>query len=137
MHAVPVIALIDGEHHPSVVRDALERLDLAGVVFCGGEEKLGAGSLEELYGTPVESDVELYHEDDDGFRVGSSLSANEKWSDFVKEKGYAQDTRALLTNNLVLVVPKGNPARVSKLADLNGEAVKHVALAGEAVPAGI
>jgi oligopeptidase B len=25
------------------------------------------------------SDVELYHEDDEGFRVGSSLSANEQW----------------------------------------------------------
>lgn len=30
-------------------------------------------------GKPVSEDVELYHEDDEGFRVGSSLSANEKW----------------------------------------------------------
>jgi oligopeptidase B len=30
-------------------------------------------------GQPLESDVELYHEDDEGFRVGSSLSSNEKW----------------------------------------------------------
>jgi oligopeptidase B len=30
-------------------------------------------------GTPNSEDVELYHEDDEGFRVGSSLSANEKW----------------------------------------------------------
>ncbi|MET0589422.1 MAG: S9 family peptidase [Novosphingobium sp.] len=30
-------------------------------------------------GQPASSDVELYHEDDEGFRVGSSLSANEKW----------------------------------------------------------
>ena len=30
-------------------------------------------------GEPTSSDVELYHEDDEGFRVGSSLSANEKW----------------------------------------------------------
>ncbi len=30
-------------------------------------------------GQPVASDVELYHEDDEGFRVGSSLSANEQW----------------------------------------------------------
>jgi cyclic 2,3-diphosphoglycerate synthase len=58
IHAVPVIALIDGEHHPSVVRDALARLDLAGVVFCGGEEKLGPGSLEDHYGMPVESEPE-------------------------------------------------------------------------------
>jgi cyclic 2,3-diphosphoglycerate synthase len=53
---VPVIALIDGEHHPSAVRDALAGLDLAGVVFCGGEEKLGPGSLEDHYGMPVETD---------------------------------------------------------------------------------
>jgi oligopeptidase B len=30
-------------------------------------------------GTPSSDDVELYHEDDEGFRVGSSLSANEQW----------------------------------------------------------
>ena len=30
-------------------------------------------------GKPLEDDVELYHEDDEGFRVGSSLSANEEW----------------------------------------------------------
>src|SRR5687768_1487016 len=48
MRALAVIALIDGEHHPAAVRDALARLDLAGVVFCGGEEKLGPGSWDEL-----------------------------------------------------------------------------------------
>jgi cyclic 2,3-diphosphoglycerate synthetase len=53
-----VIALIDGEHHPSVVRDALAKLDLAGAIFCGGEEKLGPGSLEDHYGVPVETDPE-------------------------------------------------------------------------------
>ena len=30
-------------------------------------------------GTPLSEDVELFHEDDEGFRVGSSLSANDKW----------------------------------------------------------
>ncbi len=30
-------------------------------------------------GQPVASDIELYHEDDEGFRVGSSLTANEQW----------------------------------------------------------
>jgi cyclic 2,3-diphosphoglycerate synthetase len=58
MHAVPVIALIDGEHHPSTVREVLAGLDLAGVVFCGGEEKVGTGSLEDHYGMPVEPDAE-------------------------------------------------------------------------------
>ena len=55
---MPVIALIDGEHHPSAVRDALASLDLAGLVFCGGEEKLSPGSLEDHYGMPVETDPE-------------------------------------------------------------------------------
>ncbi|HYN90897.1 MAG TPA: hypothetical protein VER75_03170 [Thermoleophilaceae bacterium] len=53
-----MIALIDGEHHPAAVRDVLAGLDLAGVVFCGGEEKLGPGPLEEHYGRPVETDPE-------------------------------------------------------------------------------
>lgn len=30
-------------------------------------------------GTPVESDVELFHEDDEGFRVSAGLSANDEW----------------------------------------------------------
>jgi cyclic 2,3-diphosphoglycerate synthase len=45
---VAVIALIDGEHHPAAVREALGGLELAGVVFCGGEEKLAPGSWPEL-----------------------------------------------------------------------------------------
>ena len=53
-----VIALIDGEHHPAAVRDALASLDLAGVVFCGGEEKLGPGSPSDHYGRAVETDPE-------------------------------------------------------------------------------
>ncbi|MBX5469619.1 MAG: 2,3-diphosphoglycerate synthetase [Thermoleophilaceae bacterium] len=55
------IALVDGEHHPGVVREALDRLDaergLAGTVFCGGEEKVRAGVLEDaerFYGRPLE-----------------------------------------------------------------------------------
>ena len=43
-----VIALIDGEHHPAAVRETLAGLDLAGVVFCGGEEKLAPGAWPEL-----------------------------------------------------------------------------------------
>ena len=56
---MPAIALIDGEHHPAAVRELLDRLDLAGVVFCGGEEKLGPGTLEQHYGRPVETDPEV------------------------------------------------------------------------------
>jgi cyclic 2,3-diphosphoglycerate synthetase len=48
MRAVAVIALIDGEHHPAAVEDVLGGLDLAGVVFCGGEEKLASGSWPQV-----------------------------------------------------------------------------------------
>ena len=56
------VVLIDGEHHPAAVRDALERVaaehTVAGVVFCGGEEKVRPEVLErplEHYGFPVET----------------------------------------------------------------------------------
>ena len=46
-----VIALIDGEHHPQVVRDALDRLagqhEIVSVLFLGGEEKVPATVLAE------------------------------------------------------------------------------------------
>jgi len=50
------IALIDGEHHPAAVRDALDSLDPVAVVFLGGEEKVRAGVLEDPvphYGRPL------------------------------------------------------------------------------------
>ena len=57
-----MIALVDGEHHPAAVREALDRVEgergLAGVVFCGGEEKLRGGSLDEHYGRPVSAEPE-------------------------------------------------------------------------------
>lgn len=55
-----VIALIDGDHHPSAVRSALDnlaaRVDLQAVLFCGGEEKLAPDVLarpEGHYGRAV------------------------------------------------------------------------------------
>lgn len=56
-----MIALIDGEHQPAVVRAALRRLassdEVVGAVFCGGGEKAGPEALADLegtYGVPVE-----------------------------------------------------------------------------------
>lgn len=50
-----VIALIDGEHHPAVTRDALDRLaakhELRGVLFVGGEEKVGELALADPIST--------------------------------------------------------------------------------------
>ena len=66
---MPVVALIDGEHHPPVVRDALERLarseHIAAVLFAGGEEKVADAVLEDPvahYGHPV-------HVPDDGLHT--------------------------------------------------------------------
>jgi cyclic 2,3-diphosphoglycerate synthetase len=58
--AIRALALIDGEHHPPVVRDALDRLaaehQIAGVLFAGGGEKAGPAVLRDPaahYGRPV------------------------------------------------------------------------------------
>jgi molybdate transport system substrate-binding protein len=65
------------------------------------------------------------------------LSANEKWADFVKEKGFAQETTLLLGNALVLVTPKDNSASIHSADDLAKPSLKRLALAGPTVPAGI
>ena len=54
-----VIVLLDGEHHPSVVRDAVETLGPVGAVWCGGEEKVPREVLEdpvEHYGIDFDPD---------------------------------------------------------------------------------
>jgi molybdate transport system substrate-binding protein len=65
------------------------------------------------------------------------LSANEKWTEFVKDKGYAQEARLLLGNALVIVTPKGNPAGIHNSGDLTKGSLKRLAVAGPTVPAGI
>ena len=61
-----VIALIDGEHHPQVVRDALDSLardhEIVSVLFVVGEEKVPADALAESrvhYGRDVVTGREL------------------------------------------------------------------------------
>jgi cyclic 2,3-diphosphoglycerate synthetase len=63
---VRVIAVIDGEHHPGVVRDALDRLaadhEIVAVMFAGGEEKVPAAVLDDPlahYGRDVFVGTEL------------------------------------------------------------------------------
>lgn len=52
-----MVALIDGEHYPPVVRFALDELrrscEVAGAVFVGGTEKVDAGDDAASYGVPV------------------------------------------------------------------------------------
>ena len=51
-----IVAIIDGEHYPPVVREALAELgrshDVAAAVFAGGTEKVEAGPTD-VYGVPV------------------------------------------------------------------------------------
>jgi len=73
-----------GEVLPDVIEGTLSSLvwaagDRALVYSLANENWRTDNARLHWLGTPVESDVELYHEDDEGFRVGTSLSANEKW----------------------------------------------------------
>lgn len=62
---------------------------LSSLVWVGGDKGIVYSLANEQWrtdnarlhwlGQPGSSDVELYHEDDEGFRVGASLSANEEW----------------------------------------------------------
>lgn len=64
------------------------------------------------------------------------LSASREWADQLQQAGKVTATQDLLGNRLVLVVPKGNPAQVAEMRGLGSDLVRHVAIAGEKVPAG-
>jgi molybdate transport system substrate-binding protein len=64
------------------------------------------------------------------------LSASSAWADKVGQAGLAAKRVDLLTNSLVIVVPKGNPLGIKTPADLSKASVERIALAGENVPAG-
>lgn len=76
--------LATGELLPDEIPDTLSAL-----VWVAGDKGLVYSRANENWrtdnarlhwlGQDNASDIELYHEDDDGFRVGSSLSANENW----------------------------------------------------------
>ncbi len=64
-----LLVLIDGEHQPVAVRNALLSLvddDVVGAVFCGGTEKVDPSRLDDTYGVPVVRDENL----DEGFVRG-------------------------------------------------------------------
>ncbi len=71
-----------------------------------------------------------------GAPAAAFLSAAVKWADHLEKQGLVARRRNLLGNELVIVVPKGNPQQVRGPADLTGPNVAKVALAGPTVPAG-
>jgi oligopeptidase B len=52
----------------------------AGIVYSLANEQWRTDNARlHWLGKPLSDDVELYHEDDEGFRVGAGLSANDNW----------------------------------------------------------
>jgi molybdate transport system substrate-binding protein len=63
-------------------------------------------------------------------------SADQRWMDYVKDKGLVEgETPVFARNRLVVIVPKTNPARIATLEDLGRRGTK-VVLAAEQVPVG-
>jgi oligopeptidase B len=76
--------LTTGEMLPDEIPGTLSALvwvaDDKGIVYSLANEQWRTDNARlHWLGQPLDSDVELYHEDDDGFRVGCSLTANEEW----------------------------------------------------------
>jgi oligopeptidase B len=76
--------LSSGEHLPDEIPGTLSSLvwvagDTGLVYSLANEQWRTDNARLHWLGKPLSDDVELYHEDDEGFRVSASLSANEKW----------------------------------------------------------
>jgi oligopeptidase B len=76
--------LASGEHLPDTIPGTLSSLvwvagDKALIYSLANENWRTDNARLHWLGQPTEQDVELYHEDDEGFRVSASLSANENW----------------------------------------------------------
>lgn len=63
------------------------------------------------------------------------LSAHPRWAEAIRRAGLTLEMRTLLSNQLVIVAPHGNPAGIEGPHDLLR--AERVALASEKVPAGI
>jgi oligopeptidase B len=73
-----------GDHLPDEIPGTLSSLVWAAndtaIVYSLANEQWRTDNVRlHRLGTPAGDDVELYHEDDEGFRVGTTMSANEKW----------------------------------------------------------
>jgi len=76
--------LATGEHLPDEIPGTLSALvwvagDTGLIYSLANEQWRTDNARLHWLGRPIEEDVEFYHEDDEGFRVSASLSANEQW----------------------------------------------------------
>lgn len=79
-----IMDLTTGEHLADEIPGTLSGLvwvadDRALIYSLANENWRTDNARLHWLGQPIEQDVELYHEDDEGFRVSASLSANENW----------------------------------------------------------
>lgn len=73
-----------------------------------------------------------------GAEAGVYLSANEKWADFLEEKGVITTRVDLLANSIVVVVPLGSNLDLQRPEDLASEEIEHLAMGDPThVPAGM
>ena len=105
----------------------------------GTLEQIGR-DFESQTGTPVTcnpgASSTLARQIEQGAGADLFLSADERWADYLAEKGMAAERRDLLGNRLVVVMPADRPLQFPRLANVAGAEVKHLALALDPVPAG-
>lgn len=71
-----------------------------------------------------------------GARADVFASADQRWMDYLQQRGLVAGTvREFARNRLVVIVPRSNQARITRLQDLANPGVK-VVLAADAVPVG-
>jgi molybdate transport system substrate-binding protein len=71
-----------------------------------------------------------------GAKADVFASADERWMDYAREHSLIEGDPAIFARNrLIVIMPKSNPARISRLQDLARKCVKLV-LTAEAVPIG-
>jgi molybdate transport system substrate-binding protein len=72
-----------------------------------------------------------------GFPFDVFLSASPRYTQTLRSEGIVRKPVAFATNTLVLIVPRGNPARITRVADLARRAKLRLVVAGPKVPIGL
>ncbi|MFM6931654.1 MAG: S9 family peptidase [Novosphingobium sp.] len=120
--------LTTGEMLPDEIPGTLSALvwvaDDKGIVYSLANEQWRTDNARlHWLGQPLDSDVELYHEDDDGFRVGCSLTANEEWLVISASDHETSEVRLIAAadplGNQVLVKPRAKGVEYD--VDLHGQ----------------
>ena len=81
---VRVKDLRTGEHLPEVISGMLSEIvwtaDDAGFLYGLANDQWRTDNVRfHRLGTPIEEDIEIFHEDDEGFRVGVAETSSRKW----------------------------------------------------------